>query len=179
MTAGATDTTARMTIMTDHGAVTHVGTQYMTRADGSILTISVREGEVRLESQSTVESASAGQQLQIQGGTAVSVVNIKPYGENWQWIEQMSPSISTQGRSIDELIAWVSHETGLDFKYGSEEVEGRAKKGLLIGPENIDSEPMSALEFWMPATDLTWSIEDGVIHISNSGNNGQNSEIQN
>ncbi len=35
-------------IKTDHGTVTHVGTQYMTFTDGGELTVSVREGRVSM-----------------------------------------------------------------------------------------------------------------------------------
>lgn len=178
MLSGVASTTARLTIVTDHGEVTHVGTQYMARADTNTLTISVREGEVRLENQSTVESASGGQQLQVQGGTAMNVVNIKPYGENWQWIEQMSPVAVLDGRSLHEFLGWVSHETGLALQFADEDIEARAKEDLLRG--TVDTDPTSALRFWMLGNDLEWKIEDGVIHIGNDvDDNGQNSGNQN
>lgn len=154
-------TEARLTIMTDYGSVTHVGTQYMARADARTLTISVREGEVRLESLSSIESASGGQQMQLRDGTTVSVVNIKPYGDHWQWIEKTSPAAVVDGRSVHEFLAWVSHETGMKLQYSDESIQTRAMEELLKG--TVDTDPTSALRIWMPTTDFEWEIDDGII----------------
>lgn len=171
-------TRARLTIMTDHGEVMHVGTQYMTQADATALTISVREGEVRIESRSAVETALAGQQLQLRGGAAASVVNFKPYGGNWRWIEQTSPATVLDGRSLHDFLAWVSRETGMELRYASEDIEANSRNDLLRG--TVDTDPTSALRIWMLGNDLQWSIEDGVIFIDGEvTGNGQNSEIQN
>lgn len=160
---GVPDTAAKLTIMTDHGAVTHVGTQYMTTADAGTLTVSVREGEVRLENQSLVETVSGGQELQVRGGMATSIANIKPYGENWQWTEKMSPAAVIDGRSLYDFLGWVSHETGLTLKFADDAIEAFAKEDLLIG--TVDTDPTSALSSWMLTNDLEWKIEDGVILI--------------
>ena len=171
-------TTAKLTITTDHGEVTHVGTQYMTQADAMSLTISVREGEVRIESQSAVETASAGQQLQVRGGAPASIANIKPYGDNWRWIEQTAPVAVLDGRSLHDFLGWVSHETGMTVQFASDDIEADTKKDLLRG--TVDTDATSALRIWMLGNDLQWKIEDGVIFIDDEvTGNGQNSEIQN
>ena len=178
MLAGPTATTARLTIVTDHGEVMHVGTQYMTQADANSLTISVREGQIRVESQTSVETASAGQQLQFRGGAAASVMNIKPYGETWRWVEQTSPVAVLDGRSLHDFLGWVSHETGMTLEFANDDIESSAKNDLLKGI--VDTDPTSALRIWMLGNDLQWRIEDGVIHIDDDvTGSGQNSEVQN
>lgn len=178
MLAALGGTTARLTIVTDHGEVMHVGTQYMTQADVNSLTISVREGQIRVESQTTVETALAGQQLQLRGGAKANVVNIKPYGENWRWAEQMSPVAVLDGRSLHDFLGWVSHETGMALEFANDDIEASARNDLLKGI--VDTDPTSALRIWMLGNDLQWRIVDGVIHIDNDVmGNGQNSEAQN
>lgn len=175
---GVPDTAAKLTIMTDYGAVTHVGTQYMTTANADTLTISVREGEVRVENPSLLETASGGQQLQVRGGMATNVVNFKPYGDSWQWIEKMSPVADVEGRSLYDFLGWVSHETGLTLKFADDAVERFAKEDLLIG--TVDTDPTSALTSWMLTNDLEWKIEDGMILIDGDvDSSSQPSKIRN
>ena len=159
--ASTTNTVAKLTIITDHGEVTHVGTQYMASADGSTLTISVREGEVMVERPSSVASALGGQQLQVRGGTTIDVVNINPYGDYWKWIEPMAPAANVDGRSLHEFLDWVSHETGLKLRFASDDVESSAMNEFLVG--TVDTDPTSALRIWMLGSDLNWSIDSGEI----------------
>lgn len=178
MLSGSAIAAAQLIILTDHGEVMHVGTQYMAEADASSVTISVREGEVRLENGASVESVSAGQQLRVRDGALASIVNIRPYGDNWRWVEQTSPVAVLDGRSLHEFLAWVSYETGMALEYASADIEVGAKNNILRG--TVDTDPSSALRVWMLGNDLEWEIVDGVIHIGNNvTGNGPISEIQN
>ena len=47
--AGTASADATLRILTKHGTVTHLGTQYMTYSSDSELTVSVREGEVLID----------------------------------------------------------------------------------------------------------------------------------
>jgi hypothetical protein len=163
LTATAASAEAKLTIITDHGEVTHVGTQYMASAQGNTLTVSVREGEIRLERPTSVESALGGQQIQIQGGATVNIVKISPYGENWQWIEPMAPAANVDGRSVHEFLDWVSHETGLKLQFANDNIESRAKNEVLVG--TVDTDPTSALRIWMLGSDLDWRITSGKIFV--------------
>lgn len=158
---------AQFAIQTDHGVVSHVGTQYMTQSDFGGLTVSVREGEVVLGTSKTSNSASGGQQLEVRGGSSASIVNIKTYGDNWQWTEQLSPEVDVEGRSIHEFLRWVSHETGLGIEFENADVENTARIETLNGLVNV--EPADALRIWMMGVDLEWTIEDGVIRIDTIG----------
>jgi len=160
-------TTAELTIRTSHGAVTHVGTQYMVRTDFTGLTVSVREGEIVLGTGANRETASGGEQLQVLGGSNASIANIKTYGDSWQWTEQLSPEINVEGRSIFEFLRWVSHETGLGIDFESADVESMTRTETLEGLVNVD--PTDALRIWMMGVDLDWRIDDGVIRIESIG----------
>lgn len=163
LVGSVTGSDAKLTIMTDFGEVTHVGTQYMTHAGDGVLTVSVRSGEVVV--QSAGESASAGrnQQLAIAGSGVRSIVNIRSHGAAWEWVENTSPAASLDGRSVSEFLGWVSHETGMAIEYESAGAEGRAEQERLNG--TVESGPRQALQVWMLGTDLEWRIENGVIYV--------------
>lgn len=158
-----TGSDVRLTIDTDHGEVMHVGTQYMARADATGLTVSVREGEVVIEGAGRSGKAAEGQQLAISGSGAHSLVNIRPHGSAWEWVEQTSPSATVDGRSVDEFLGWVSHETGLELEYESQDAEDYARQEALKG--TVDLGPRQALRVWMSGVDLEWRIDDGVIYV--------------
>lgn len=163
LAAAASVDVATLTIRTDFGDVTHIGTQYMTQADGDVLIISVRDGEVQLSGQVQTTSATRGKQLQLRGGTAVNIVDIKPYGESWEWVEQMSPTTVVDGRTVHEFLGWVSHETGMTLNFADDSIEASAMEELLKG--TVDTDPTNALRIWMMASDFDWSIENGVIRV--------------
>lgn len=155
---------AALTVVTDVGEVFHVGTQYMTQFDDANLTVSVREGEVRVEGAGLPATATRGQQLAISGGGARNLFAIPPHGTAWEWIEQTSPAANMDGRSVDEFLGWISQETGLDIEYETQTAERYAQQELLNG--TIDTGPRQALQIWMLGVDLGWRIEDGVIYVN-------------
>jgi ferric-dicitrate binding protein FerR (iron transport regulator) len=158
------DSDARLTIVTDFGEITHVGTQYMTRANRDAVTVSVREGEVVIEGAGISGSASQGQQLAISGSGVRSMGNIPPYGSAWEWIEQTTPPVNLDGRSVSDFLGWVSRETGFGLEYESNSAEAYARQELLRGA--VKTDPRQALQFWMLGTDLGWRIENGVIYVN-------------
>ena len=161
--ASVSGSDARLTIATDFGEVTHVGTQYMVHADGERMTVSVREGEVLIDSARGSETAGRNRQMAISGSGAPSIVNIRSWGAAWEWVEAISPNADIDGRPLSEFLEWVSRETGLELRYESADVLSHARRERLVGI--IETEPRQALGAWLPATDLGWRIEDGVIYV--------------
>jgi len=154
---------ADLVIETGFGDVTHVGTQYMVTADRDRMTVSVREGEVVVGSPRGSETAGRNRQLAISGSGAMSAVNIRPWGAAWEWVEAVSPAADLDGRPLSDLLDWASRETGLELRFESAEAENHARRERLIG--TIDTGPRDALGAWLPATDLGWRIENGVIYV--------------
>ncbi len=154
----------RLTVITEFGEVQHVGTQYMAEADAVTLTISVREGEVRLETANRSASVNEGKQLRLSGRRAPAVVDIGSTGAAWAWIEKTTPAVNLDGRTVEEFLRWVSRETGLQLEYESTVAEDYAKQKTLWG--SLDIGPREALEAWRLGTDLGWRIENGVIYVN-------------
>jgi hypothetical protein len=151
-------------IKTDHGTVTHVGTQFMTHSSGTELTITVREGRVSMDGNYHNETVLEGQQLKVTGSNRASVANFPHHGPAWDWVEKTSPIANVDGRSVDEFLKWIGRETGLDISYESPEAEQKARAGILKG--KVDMDPRSALAFRMMGEDLNWHIDGGTIKVS-------------
>ena len=153
-----------LNIETDHGTVTHLGTQYMTYVDDKDLTVSVREGKVAIDGSYRDETASAGQQLTLTGSARPTILDITGYGGDWEWIEPMAPVPQFDGRPVPEFLNWVSRETGLHLEYEGDTAEQLAAATTFFG--EVEQRPMLALEFWMQTIDLDYRIEGGVIYVS-------------
>jgi hypothetical protein len=163
MPAGSVGTQLR--IRTDHGTVTHVGTQYMTHSSSTELTITVREGRVSMDGNYYYKTVLEGQQLKVRGSNRANVANFPRHGAAWDWVEKTSPVADVDGRSIDEFLHWVSRETGRKIVYGSPQAERIARSKDLVG--QVDMNPERALENYMMTTDLDWrySEDGGVINV--------------
>ena len=152
---------ADFVVETERGKVSHVGTQYMTEVKSGTLTVSVREGEVRVDKR---YSAAAGQQLRLADLAAPSVTNVSRFGSAWQWIEAMAPRLDVDGRSTYDFLQWVGRETGLEVSFASQEAENIAHSGELRG--TVATTPRQALEIWMDGELLETKIAGGKIIVS-------------
>lgn len=155
---------ALLTINTDHGSVTHVGTQYMAEADGGGLVVSVREGEVEIDGHFYGHTATGGKQVRIAGSARPSVVDLPAHGGAWSWVEAMSPNIDLDGMSTHEFLEWVGRETGHQIAYASADAQSVAMRGMLKGTVNTD--PKNALRMRMMGEDLSYEFDGGTIIVS-------------
>ena len=162
----AGDSSSGVRILTSHGEVSHVGTQYMVEVDSRRMVVSVREGEVDLseDNGARVQRVASGQQLELGRGGSAGLVNISAWGDNWAWVEKTSPAFDLDGRSVAELLSWVSRETGLALAYEDDRSHDVARQERLNG--TLDVEPRRALDIWMLGTRLSWRIDNGVIHVA-------------
>lgn len=170
--AATSSQAAALRVETPHGSVRHVGTQFMAYADAEALTVSVREGEVVLETPYYEQNAGAGEQVRVSGSARPSVVDIRPYGPAWAWIETTAPAAALDGRSVHEFLRWVARETGLALEFEDEAAARLARTETLRG--TVDTAPREALRIWMLGVDLEWRIEGGAIRVRapSAGNGG-------
>ncbi len=151
-------------IMTPSGAVSHVGTQYITAITVSGIAVSVREGEVFIDGRGEKSVATVGQELSVTVDGALSLTPIPIYGQDWQWTQEVAPKFNMDGHSLKEFIAWVGRETGHRVKYTSLASEIAAAQTQMHG--NVDRDPLRAMELMLQSSDLTPKLKDGVILVS-------------
>ncbi len=150
-------------IRTDHGEVRHIGTQFMAAATADSVTVSVRDGEVLVIADGQRENAVPGEQLTLTEGRRPVRLNVHGWGEAWQWVEDISPGVVLDDRTVEEFLRWVSHETGLQLRFSDAAAEAQANVEMMRG--TVDTSPRQALKLFMQTTDLGWRIDDGVIYV--------------
>ncbi len=154
---------AGLVLVTDHGDVQHVGTQYMARVDRRSLVVSVREGHVNVQGRFHSELARPGQQLTLAGSAQPSLLNIARSGGDWAWIDRTTPAVNVEGRTLDDFLNWACREMGLSLVYRGN-AEARAREHKLVG--TINRRLSEAVPDSVATYDLDWNIEEGVLYIS-------------
>lgn len=155
----------RLEIQSDHGRVTHIGTQFIASVDPETLTVSVREGEVAIDGAFYDVTAASGQQVTLAGRQRPSVLTIKRNGESWDWVSRTSPSVDVDGRSLHEFLLWACREMGLELSYQGDAERVARNDAILKG--TIDTAPPEALRLRLASAALAWRIDDGgVIYVS-------------
>lgn len=155
-----------LTIRSQYGVVSHVGTQYMTATNDTQLVISVREGEVLVQGSSQSQKISQGQRAELSGRNRATITNTNGIGPDWDWVESVAPNISVDGRSAYEFLHWVSRQTGYRIEFASETAEQLARETLLKG--TVAADPRNELRMRMLTMDLDaqFDAEGAVITIS-------------
>ena len=151
---------------TEHGSVSHTGTQFMTEVERDELIVSVREGTVSVDGRFSSGVATRGEQLTFAGRQAPVKLDIKEYGAHWAWVGQTSPAIDVNGKSVDDFLRWAARELGYYGVEYADSVEQSSRDAKLVG--RIDIAPSEALRARMRTTDLDYSIEGGVIYVISS-----------
>ncbi len=152
-----------LSIETPYGLVSHLGTQFSTRLQDDVLTISVREGEVAIASSKDRLLLSAGDEFDIDQAGLREQRHVEAFGEQWQWAQNIAPTLDSNKRSAYELLEWIARETGHSVHYDSDDIVTFARQGTLTGMQGLA--PMHALKALPYATDLQYDIVDGVINI--------------
>lgn len=160
---------AALVVDTEHGSVTHLGTQYMAASDSDTLVVSVREGLVQIDGRYHDDTAAAGERLEFRGSSRPVSVNVPAWGSAWTWAEHMAPGIDLSSLSADDFLRWVGRETGLAIEYADSEAERMAQEASLRG--SVESDPRTALRLRMMTTDLHYEFvqERGVIRVRVGG----------
>lgn len=164
-------------IRTDGVVVSPAGTRYLTTVTGDGLVVRVREGAVVARGPGFETTAGAGQQIVYRGSGGADLSSSSTFGDAWSWIEQTSPPIDTEGRTISEFLDWVGRETGRTLRYDGESAERLARASVLVGYGRVDLEPSVALRVVMLSTDLDWRIDDGEIVVFDRRLSGFNRRI--
>ena len=152
-------------IRSEHGVVTHIGTQFMAGVEPELLTVSVREGKVAIEGEFYSYQAAPGEQVKLTGRQRPSVLSVSRHGDYWDWVALTSPPVDVDGRSLHEFLTWACREMGLELQYQGEAERVARHDAILKG--TIDTAPANALRLRLASAALAWRIDDtGVIYVS-------------
>ena len=166
LTAGITSGGIKgFSVVTDHGEVSHLGTQFMTRIDSDALVVSVREGRVAIAGIHHNYAAAPGEQVTFSGRQRPTILNISSTGQGWGWITRTTPPADVDGRSLQQFLDWACRELGLELEFegGAAKV---AEEAILRG--TIDIDPADALRLRLASAALAYRIDEGVLYVSDT-----------
>jgi ferric-dicitrate binding protein FerR (iron transport regulator) len=119
-------------LATPAGPVAHLGTQYAARIlDGSVR-VGVREGRVRLAHASGDLVGAAGESFTVRGNEVIRAP-LAPTAPEWNWVADVTPPFSIDGRSVEDFLVWAARQTGRTIVYASPAAAQQARRATLSG----------------------------------------------
>jgi len=162
--SGPTGRTKSITVHSSWATVRELGTQYQVRLLADGLEVSVREGMVRLERDSDIVTARAGESLRLEHDGHVRREAILPHGERWQWVTQLGPVLDLNDRTLAEFLEWLSRENGWRVIFATASLQRDAQSIELSG--SVDGlGPEEALASVMATVAWRYTLADGVVTI--------------
>jgi ferric-dicitrate binding protein FerR (iron transport regulator) len=155
---------AAVEVRTHLGVATDVGTRFEVRLAESQLRVRVREGLVNVERDGRTHAASAGIELTLDAAGSVERRSTPVYGPSWQWSVEIAPVFDIEGRSLRELLDWVSRETGWRLRFTNPAVASGVATVSLSGSV-AGLTPTEALATVLPTSGLSHRVVDGVLII--------------
>ena len=140
-------------IRTHAGMIRHVGTQFMTLVDDTIVVIRVREGSVAFDGVASSGTTVAGHKLELYANGATKEFTDNGFGKDWQWITEIAPLRSFEGVHVIEFLNWVSRETGRSLRFASENANRIAHSADIVIPTDL-SPTVNSLKTVLQTTDL-------------------------
>jgi hypothetical protein len=147
---------APLRIVTPHGIVTHLGTQYLVRSERDEAELSVREGRAQLETGQATSVASAGEWLLHRGHDGGVHSGTLPLDDaRFDWIAALPTDFKLDGSTLGQFLAWFHRETGLAPIY-AEGLDGGHLAEVHLSGSVDDLEPLEALSLVLSTADLAW-----------------------
>jgi ferric-dicitrate binding protein FerR (iron transport regulator) len=165
--AGAVPSTLR--IVTPEGEVRHVGTQYQVLVQGEKTVVRVREGNVRIDRRDDThtERVDANEEVVLVRGQSAVRRAVSAHGPEWRWSTEIAPPFDIEGRSLAELLAWLTRENGWQLEYATAAARGAAAEVLLHGGRATAASPETLTRI-AAITGFSFSAEDGVLRVSDA-----------
>lgn len=153
-------------VVTSVGVVRDVGTQFEVQVAGgetAELRVRVREGAVSLSNGGTHE-ATAGEELRLAAGGALTRGSVPRAGELWSWVQEAAPSLDIEGATLTAFLDWVARETGLEVGFASA-AAARAAAGVVLHGTIEGLTPEESLSVVLPGSGYSWTVVDGRLEI--------------
>jgi ferric-dicitrate binding protein FerR (iron transport regulator) len=155
---------APLRVVTPHGTVTHLGTQYLVAADAERVEVSVREGRAQVTTGEVTSVAQAGQWVLLRAGDAPVSGEITAADTRFDWIGVLPSQFRLEGATLAEFLAWFQRESGLTPVYNTGvSAEDYAHVRLKGSIEHLA--PLDALELVLATADLAWHREGNQVVI--------------
>ncbi|MEO8063484.1 MAG: FecR family protein [Pseudomonadota bacterium] len=143
-------------IVTPHGVVTHLGTQYLVRSERNEIEVSVREGSAQLKTGQATVVAGAGEWLLHRDHNGRVDSGKLPVDDvRFDWIAALPTGFKLDGSTLAQFLTWFHRETGLTTVY-VEGLDSTHLGGVRLKGSVDDLEPLEALSLVLSTADLAW-----------------------
>jgi ferric-dicitrate binding protein FerR (iron transport regulator) len=151
-------------VVTDAGAVEHVGTEFEVKSDDEAVRVRVREGRIRFIGRTDTVVADAGTELLAAPGKTIVQRSIDTYGRDWSWTAALAPDYEIEGRSLIGFLRWVSRELGRPLNFADANARQIADRTILHGSVRHQA-PIDAMSNVLATTSLTYEIRGDAIWV--------------
>lgn len=168
-TGAAAAVPSTLRIVTPEGEVRHLGTQYQVLVQGEKTVVRVREGNVRIDRRDDThaERVDANEEVVLVRGQSAVRRPVSAHGPEWRWSTEIAPPFDIEGRSLAELLAWLTRENGWQLEYATATARGAAAEVLLHGGRATAASPETLTRI-AAITGFSFSAEDGVLRVSDA-----------
>ena len=149
-------------VRTALGVARDVGTQFLVRLRAEALSVRVRDGVVAVERDGQAFRTGAGRELVLRRDGRVERREAAGHGPAWEWVMAAAPRFELEGRSVAELVAWVSRETGWRVLYEDPELAAAAE-GIVLHGSLGELRPDQAPFALLPSAGLEGELRGGVL----------------
>jgi ferric-dicitrate binding protein FerR (iron transport regulator) len=147
-------------IITPHGTIQELGTQYEVRLEDDAVRLRLREGAVRLTTKSGVRhEVSDGEEFVLRRNGEFSRVAVSSHDPLWGWTTRVARVPINSGATVDEFLRWYSREHGLRLVYAGTKLLQLAEETVVEGALN-ELSPRQALEVVMTTSELSATQAD-------------------
>jgi len=154
-----------ITIHTDSGSATDIGTQFSVSHDRGETRVAVREGRVDVTADAASFTALAGDRLTWQADGEVLTDQVAAYDSSWQWATSLAPGFDIENRSLLDFLKWAARETGKTLEFSNDEVRLAAMGTKLFGSV-ADLTPDEAVATVLMTTQFQYRIDEQSITIT-------------
>jgi ferric-dicitrate binding protein FerR (iron transport regulator) len=152
-------------ILTTHGEVRDIGTQFQVRVEGAAMRVMVREGEVLINGARSQMTARAGEALFVAGNGLAERSTISRYAPEWGWASQVAPRFDLEGSTVQRFLDWVAREKGWRWRFVDDDTSRRAAD--IVAHGSIEGyTPEEALDIVLPTCGLSYVREGDEVVVS-------------
>jgi len=160
----AAGTGSPLRIMTNAGAIEHIGTEFEVLSDDKSVRVRVREGSIRFVGKTNTIVAGAGTELLAAPGRSIVQRPIDTYGRDWSWTAALAPDYEIEGRPLIGFLQWVSRELGRPLNFADANARQIADRTILHGSVRHQA-PIDAMSNVLATTSLTYEIRGDAIWV--------------
>lgn len=154
-----------LTVHTEAGSATDIGTQFSLNIADNQLAVAVREGRVDVAANNSVHTAIAGEKLTIEPGNVPQRAAVLPFDDSWTWASELAPGFDISNRSLMDFLKWAARETGRELVFAKNELRIAAMNAKLFGSID-DFTPAEAIESVMSTTRFKYRVDESSITIT-------------